>query len=441
MARTRAGIDARFGGAADVEQRDQTGRAIIVCPITKDMNRWPPARLAEAVGLAEAIQLEVMDAQTIPIARIRPSTYIGEGIVEILKTKIADYKVDLVIVDTQLGPGQQRNLERALNIKVIDRTGLILEIFGARARTREGKLQVELASLTYQRSRLVRAWTHLERQRGGGGFIGGPGETQKELDRRRLDDRIVKIKLELQDVVRTRDLHRKARARVPYPIVALVGYTNAGKSTLFNKLTRANVMAEDLLFATLDPTMRQVRLPSGRQIMLSDTVGFIDDLPTHLVAAFRATLEEVLQADLIIHLQDASSDERRVHSEAVTDILEQMEIDVKDDSRVLRVFNKIDILPPEERRALVSSTDFDNSITISAVEGTGLPTLLKAIDTRLSGTSDLHTYKLDFEDGAALAWLYRHGDVIKRRDNKKSLLVDVLLSPDKTAQFESKYLV
>ncbi len=298
-----------------------SGRAIVIHPVLpgarNDVGRTAEASLEEAVGLSRAIALDIAEARCVRVSRPQPSTLIGEGALEELASVVAATEAQVVVVDATLSPVQQRNLERRWKTKVIDRTGLILEIFGERARTREGQLQVELAHLSYQRSRLVRSWTHLERQRGGAGFLGGPGETQIELDRRQIDDRIIQIKRQLEDVRRTRSLHRDARARVPYPVVALVGYTNAGKSTLFNRLTRATVLAKDMLFATLDPTMRSIEAGQGRRIILSDTVGFISDLPTHLVAAFRATLEEVQAADLILHVRDIAHPDTEAQREDV----------------------------------------------------------------------------------------------------------------------------
>ncbi len=336
-------------------EQEPSGAVFILCPyIVKGLHRIidPQARLEEAKGLAEAIRLDIKGIEFFKQHIIRPATYISKGHVEELSGPLKELQVPLVFIDASISPIQQRNLEKAWNCKVIDRTGLILEIFGDRARTAEGRLQVELAALSYQRSRLVRSWTHLERQRGGFGFTGGPGETQLELDRRRIDERIGRIKKELEDVTRTRALHRKARKRVPYPIVALVGYTNAGKSTLFNRLTQAQVMAENKLFATLDPTMRRVKLPSGREIILSDTVGFISDLPTLLVAAFRATLEEVVEADLILHVRDISHSETEAQNQDVLKVLSELKLEHAYEERGIEVLNKCDLLGLEKVRQL-----------------------------------------------------------------------------------------
>ena len=346
----------------------------------------PHDRLQEARGLAEAIDLDIHESLLVPVAAPRPATLFGTGKVESLKALIAAHEIALVVIDHPVSPIQQRNLERAWNAKVLDRTGLILEIFGRRARTKEGRLQVELAHLSYQKSRLVRTWTHLERQRGGFGFVGGPGEAQIELDRRMIDERIMAIRKELEVVVRTRELHRKGRRRVPYPVVAIVGYTNAGKSTLFNRITGADVFAKHQLFATLDPTMREVRLKSGRRIILSDTVGFISDLPTMLVAAFRATLEEVIEADLILHVRDISHEETDSQARDVEAVLGDLGIDtLAADAPILEVWNKIDLLSPVTREEAKSAARWLERppVLVSAVSGEGIDTLLAEIDRRL----------------------------------------------------------
>ena len=381
----------------------------------------PEDRLAEATGLAQAIDLDVAEALIVPVPTPRPATLFGTGKVAEIGDLVKQQSVELVIIDHAVTPVQQRNLERAWNAKVLDRTGLILEIFGRRARTREGRLQVELAHLSYQKGRLVRAWTHLERQRGGRGFLGGPGEAQIELDRRMLEERIQSIKVDLEGVVRTRDLHRKGRRKVPYPIVAIVGYTNAGKSTLFNRITGADVLAMDQVFATLDPTMREVRLPSGRRIILSDTVGFISDLPTLLVAAFRATLEEVIGADLVLHVRDIAHPHSEAQAEDVEGVLSDLGIDVgKADSHILEVWNKIDLLSPVTRKEAQAQARFrePRPVLISAEKGTGIDALLKAIDASLGGADEILTLQLPASSGRLINWLYENADVIERSESE-----------------------
>jgi len=365
----------------------------------------------------------------------RPATLLGEGQVAAQRDAIAERNVAVAVVDAQLTPVQQRNLERAWNCKVIDRTGLILDIFGERAVTREGTLQVELAHLEYQRSRLVRSWTHLERQRGGFGFLGGPGETQIEADRRLIGERIVRLKRELEQVRRTRGLHRTARRRVPFPVVALVGYTNAGKSTLFNAMTGAEVFARDQLFATLDPTMRGLRLPSGRRIILSDTVGFISELPTELVAAFRATLEEVAEADVILHVRDASHPDSAAQRADVIAVLDGMvadgTLDVDWRARTIEVLNKADLLG-----GVAAVPIRDSAVAVSAITGEGLPALRSAIDERIAAGMEVADYDIPAADGARLAWLYDHGEVIGREDHDEAIRVTVRLLPADRARFE-----
>ncbi len=379
----------------------------------KEISLSPEARLEEAVRLAEAIWLDVVHAEIIKIREIKPSIFFGNGFLEKLRQDIEEKSIDLVIIDSSLSPIQQRNLEKKLKIKVIDRTALILEIFGERANTKEGKLQVELAHLTYQRSRLVRSWTHLERQRGGAGFLGGPGETQIELDRRIIDDKIVRIKKDLEKVKRTRELQRGARKKVPYPVVALVGYTNAGKSSIFNMLSHAEVFAQDLLFATLDPTMRKIKLPSGREIILSDTVGFISDLPHELVMSFRATLEEVLTADIIVHVRDISNPDNKQQKKDVLDVLKHLGLDnIENQDNYIELWNKVDLLSVDGKSYVEETAKrFSYIIPSSAVSGEGRAKFLSAIDDKLSSRHKLISVKIPSEDGKELAWLYKNAQV------------------------------
>lgn len=380
--------------------------------------RNPDARLEEAVGLARAIDLTVTEAIVAPLSDIRPATYLGKGKVEEMIGLIKANEVDLVVMDCALSPVQQRNLEKEWNAKVLDRTGLILEIFGRRAKTREGTLQVELAHLNYQRSRLVRSWTHLERQRGGFGFMGGPGETQIEADRRMIGERITRIESEIKKVQATRRLHRAGRQRVPYRVVALVGYTNAGKSTLFNRLTRADVQAADMLFATLDPTLRALTLPHGGKAMLSDTVGFISDLPTMLVAAFRATLEEVIEADVILHVRDISHEDAEAQQHDVENVLRQLGIDPDSGQRILEVWNKIDRFDEDERANLVNIAARRPAerpcFPVSAETGEGVEALLAAIEQRLAITRVTLELTIDASDGAGISWLHRNAEVLDK---------------------------
>ena len=393
------------------------------------------ARLEEAIGLARAIRLDVVGAEVARITSPQPSCLFGRGTLENLGGLISDNGIGLVVLDGVLSPVQQRNLERRWHAKVIDRTGLILEIFGARARTHEGRLQVELAALSYQRSRLVRSWTHLERQRGGFGFLGGPGESQLEIDRRLIGERIARLKRELDGVRRTRALHREARRRVPYPVVALVGYTNAGKSTLFNRLTRSSVAAGDMLFATLDPTMRRLVLPSGRTAILSDTVGFISDLPTHLVAAFRATLEEVTEADIVVHVRDINHPDSEPQRGDVLRVLVDLGLGELVEGGLIEAMNKIDLVDPATRMSLENHALRDSqSVAVSAVTGEGCEALLALIDRRLD--DDVRRVRLDvpLTDGKTLAWIYRHGEVLGRRDDNEEAHLSVRLSESDIAR-------
>jgi GTPase len=409
---------------------------------SSDTVRAPQARLEEAIGLAAAVALEIVHAALQPTRQWRPATLLGDGAVKALAAIVEERQVEVAVIDAAVTPVQQRNLERAWKCKVIDRTGLILEIFGERARTHEGRLQVELAALSYQRSRLVRSWTHLERQRGGFGFVGGPGESQLEIDRRLIGERIGKLKREIDGVKRTRGLQRAARKRVPYPTVALVGYTNAGKSTLFNRLTRASVVAADQLFATLDPTVRQITLPSGRKAILSDTVGFISDLPTQLVAAFRATLEEVTEADLIVHVRDIHHPDSEAQRADVLGVLDELGLDDRLEGRVIEALNKIDLLEPEKMARLRNQLRHGSNgqgrhdtapdipaIPLSAATGEGCEALLAALDAMLARDRDLVEMAVPVTDGAALAWLYAHGEVVRRHDDEAEAHLAIRLSP------------
>jgi len=421
------------------ETKKPATRAAVILPWEKsgpqEEIRAADARLEEAVGLTASIGLVVVRQAAILLRARRPATLLGSGQVEQLAEAVKLDDVDVVVIDARLSPGQQRNLEKALACKVVDRTGLILDIFGARAATREGVLQVELAHLEYQRSRLVRLWTHLERQRGGFGFLGGPGETQMEADRRMLAERIGKIRKELEQVRRTRGLHRESRKRVPFPVVALVGYTNAGKSTLFNALTGASVHAQDQLFATLDPTMRGMRLPSGRNVILSDTVGFISELPTELIAAFRATLEEVAQADVILHVRDISHPDSVAQRADVLNVLDGMVRDGVLDShwsdRTIEVLNKADLVGGVE-----AVPKRENAVAISAITGEGLPDLFEVLDQYLTRSMKSVDVRLSITDGAALAWLYQHGEVVGRTDRDDGMDVQVRLFSADLERFE-----
>ena len=406
--------------------------------------RPPEARLDEAAGLAAAIDLQVVDTLVAPLAARRPATYLGSGKIEELGGLIRAEEIGLVVMDCALSPVQQRNLEKEWGAKVIDRTGLILEIFGRRARTREGTLQVELAHLSYQKSRLVRSWTHLERQRGGFGFLGGPGETQIEADRRLIQERMTRIERELETVVQTRTLHRKSRRRVPYPIVALVGYTNAGKSTLFNRMTRAEVLAENMLFATLDPTSRAIDLPHGERAILSDTVGFISDLPTMLVAAFRATLEDVIEADVLLHVRDVSHGETEAQAGDVAGVLRDLGIDPGDAERLIEVWNKADLLAPDERERLANAAERmpaeRRPVLVSAVTGEGIDDLLAAIEGRLALGRPSYEVAVAPEDGEGLAWLHANTEILDREvTDEGRTLARIRLTPGKEPRLLNRF--
>lgn len=397
-------------------------------------------QIEEAKGLIHAINIEEVGFETANIKKLNAGNFFGKGTIERIGDFVKELEPTIVFVNHSLSPVQQRNLETAWGAKVIDRTGLILEIFGQRAQTKEGRLQVDLAQLEYQKSRLVKAWSHLERQRGGTSFIGGPGESQLEIDRRLIGERISLLKKELLKVRKTRELGRKSRERVPYPIVAIVGYTNAGKSTLFNRLTGASVFAEDLPFATLDPTLRQLTLPSGRNVILSDTVGFITDLPTHLVESFRATLEQVEHADVILHVRDSTQPDFEEHKKDVLGILSDLGVDVESDSRLFEVVNKMDICPESRLSDVNRAIQFSDTVMgVSAITGEGIDELLIAIDAYLSRNSRELNYMIPASDGKAISWLYDHAEVIARDDIANSVILSVLIDPANKNKFESQH--
>ena len=407
-------------------------------------SRSTAARLDEAAGLTAAIDLTIVKAEIAPLKLPKPATYIGSGKIAEFKEFIEAEEIGLVMMDCALSPIQQRNLEKQLGAKVIDRTGLILEIFGRRARTREGTLQVELAHLNYQKSRLVRSWTHLERQRGGFGFLGGPGETQIEADRRLIQERMKRIERDLEGVTRTRGLHRASRDKVPFPTVALVGYTNAGKSTLFNRLTRAEVLAKDMLFATLDPTTRLVALPHGMKVILSDTVGFISDLPTMLVAAFRATLEDVIEAELILHVRDIAHEDAEAQGEDVARILTDLGVESGKSSRILEVWNKADLLGEDERARLANLAQLPDAgqrpMLVSAATGEGTDALRQAIEDRLAKEHTKYAITVAPEDGAALGWLHENAAVLSRiGDEAGAVHMTVRVPPERVGRLERRF--
>jgi GTPase len=441
---------------ADKHRHDNTNgveNCLVVHPYLKASQRIASAvdaRLEEAEGLASAINLNVAGCEAVSLNKMRPATLMGQGSVERITSLIKGLKdgsddeaevsqtyISVVVVDAALTPIQQRNLENAWKTKVIDRTGLILEIFGERAQTKEGRLQVELAAQTYQRSRLVRSWTHLERQRGGAGFMGGPGETQIETDRRLIDQRITRLKKDLNEVKRTRKLHRDARKRIPYPVVALVGYTNAGKSTLFNRVTAADVVARDQLFATLDPTMRRLDLPSGRTVILSDTVGFVSDLPHELVSAFNATLEEVLEADIIVHVRDVASPNTETQKKDVLSVLKGLGLDDDTVSGMVEVLNKTDLLADNEREVEFNKSERTTEVVpLSAKTGAGCEHFLQVINDRLMANFQILEASLAVQDGKMLAWLYDHGEVIEREDDEATVRLKVRLDATNVARYD-----
>ena len=402
----------------------------------------PQARLEEACGLALAIDLNVVYREIINLKEIKPASFLGGGVIDRLSPLIKEKEISLLIIDAGLSPIQQRNLEKKLNVKVIDRTALILEIFGERAQTKEGSLQDELAHLSYQRSRLVRSWTHLERQRGGAGFLGGPGETQIELDRRIIDDKITKIKKELEKVKKTRSLQRKSRQKIPYPVIAFVGYTNAGKSSLFNMLTQANVFTKDLLFATLDPTMRRVKLPSGREVILSDTVGFISDLPHELIMSFRATLEEVLEADIIVHIRDIANPDTQEQKKDVLDVLAHLGLkEIKQQNNYIELLNKADLLDLQTKQRINNHLlSRDNKLLTSAVTGEGKEAFLEMLDKKLATGFLEKKITVSAARGDILAWLHNNARILSKEPIEDKIILSLQISESKWNQLENKLL-
>ena len=433
----------RFQWTAKDAQKPE--RAIVLLPeFDEPQPRSQEARVEEAIGLARAISLDVIESVVVPVRRPVPATLIGSGKVDEIAAIIKSHQIGLAVVDAPISPKQQQNLEKAWHCKVLDRTGLILEIFGARAQTKEGRLQVELAHLNYQKGRLVRSWTHLERQRGGLGFIGGPGETQIEADRRLIQERISRLERDLEKVRRTRTLHRAKRKKVPYAVVALIGYTNAGKSTLFNHLTGADVMAKDLLFATLDPTLRQLVLPNGTKVILSDTVGFVSNLPTHLVAAFRATLEEVIEAELIIHVRDISHQDRDAQADDVYSILSDLSDNETEDKTILEVWNKIDQLSEEDLKALKMRAENSkvSPILISAQTGEGMDELLACIEKQITSREEVLELRFAIDELQALPQIYEQAQVLDRTDCEDgSVRIKARISRNISNKYEKYQLI